>query len=300
MKIRFVSVITCAFLPMVAVSQPPEGFFWEPYFELGATGDRAYEDLAGEPEVGYTEYRVGLESRFVNPDWRILVDTSYTLLESDWSGPVASGGLGASLFDEVDIFSVVGTVVGQTSSKWGYSAVAGLNSSQADGTPWESASFSDAMSYVLGGTVNYQVSRQLVAGLGVLLITDPADIDEKVIPIIQIWWRINESWSLETRNGAILTYNPPGSPNQRWRVSLLWDTKSWHLGEEDGIEYGYEEQGWMLGLQYRVELVPGLFLAPELRYRLADEATLWRDGREVVSSDLEGVFQYGMRISYSF
>ena len=274
---------------------------WEGVLDLGAVSESAYEDIqGGQPAVEEVYYGLGLTGFNRSREGQLAWDLGYEWIEADWKGSLFSGVQG-QLYEEVETLSGSVMWTGFRGKEWSYSVLAGVQSSRGSDGIWEKADFADALGYSLGASLNYQVNPTLLLGFGAMYKSNPAGIDEDWFPIVQIFWEINEEWTLRTRNGVVLIWEPEVTGvEDEWTFSALWRSRNWHLGDAGPFEMGYEDEGIALGIAYRLEPLPGLGIEPELAYLFNREVTLWEGGRKLLETDLEKGWLYGIRITYAF
>lgn len=272
---------------------------WEAYIAYEGAPAAEYEDLQTAPHVEETRWVAGVQTFNRNRSGQLAFDASLERLDADWNRSFFSG-LEGVLYDEVEMVDLSGMWTGTPGEHWGYTLYAGVESNRATGGVWNAADFTDAIGYRLGFGLNYQVHRGLVFGFGVLYKAPMAEIDEDWIPMVRVYWRINDNWTLETRNGILLHWKPHADGNQEFRFFGLWEGDEWHLGEEEGRVYGYEREAIALGLGYKLVLGNGLSLKPVVQYEFNREVNIWESGRETIESDLETGLRYGLQIGYAF
>jgi len=185
---------------------PAEGM--TAFFGYERSAEAAYESVDSGPAVSTTSISAGLEGFERNGptqfSWRVEVEQMGT----DWNRRDVLPGQGTDLFDEVETLEATLTWTQPIQGNWGYWLYGGLESSRAGESPFKEADFTDAVSATLGAALTYQFSPDLMAGVGLIYAGAPADMEENWIPILQVYWKINESWTLQTRNGVIIEWSP--------------------------------------------------------------------------------------------
>lgn len=274
---------------------------WEVVLDAGGEVESAYEDVAGgQAAVEEVFFGLGLTGFNRSREGQLAWDLGYEWIEADWEGPLFPDTEGP-LYEEVETLSGSVMWTGFRGEQWSYSLLAGLESSRVSDGRWEQADFSDALAYTFGASLNNQVNPSLLVGFGVRYNDGLAGIDDEWFPIIRVFWEIDEEWTLQTRNGVVLTWEPLATEmKDTWTFSALWRSRTWHLGEAGPLEMGYEDEGIALGIAYRLEPLPGLGIEPELAYLFNRELTVWEGGRKLLETDLEEGWLYGVRISYAF
>ena len=273
---------------------------WEAFIEVDSISDSEYEDVMGGASVETTQFTVGASGFWRGQGGQFAWDSAYSRLGAEWKDVSFAPDLVGDLYDEVENVSASFLWTGLPHEKWGYSVFLGFDSAHAGQSPFQTVDFTDALALQTGFSVNYQSRRDLVIGFGFAYLGAPAEIDETWIPIVRIYWQINEEWLLQTRNGVLLSWDPGADRAHVLTFSALWQSPQWHLGETGPVEYGYEEEAIALGLAYQWNIRPGLVLQPEIHYLVNREATLWEDGEEIIETDLESALLYSIGLRYSF
>jgi hypothetical protein len=274
---------------------------WEPYVEARRTSSSAFTDTASRPSVETTEWRVGATGFIRSRHGQLALDGSYGRSDADWGQQGAfSGEIPGMLYDDMEAIAFSAMWTGLPHEQWGYSVLLGFRNDRARDGIWARAGLSDAQSYTFGLATNYRAHSGLVFGLGFLYSSAPAGMDDLLIPIVQVYWKVSEQWTLRTRNGVLLSWESAGERSQELMFSALWESTDWHLGWNGQDEAGYEEEGFTLGVSYAVELAPGLTIRPGLDYLWSREATLWQGGRKLLKSDMEDAWRYSLQVGYRF
>jgi hypothetical protein len=286
---------------------------------LGLTGSSGWDVEIGyaESEEGVWEDTGGQASE--ESDWGLVVsgwnrsragqlawDLGYEFLETDWTVPPFLDALPLGWYREVETASssvmwteMPGGLI--RSENWGYTLLLGIESSRATESVFDTAGFSDALSLSGGASMNYHFGRDLVVGFGFRYSGSPAGIDDNWFPVIQVYWKINPEWTLQTRNGVLLSWVPEATAwEDAWTASVLWRSRAWHLGDSGSVEMGYEDEGIPIGLAYRVEWIPGLSLEPAIEYVFNREVTIWENSRKAEEYDLDDGWRFSLGLKYAF
>jgi hypothetical protein len=282
----------------VSGTAAPAAAAWEPYVAVDWTDSAEFEDAAGRSSVETLRWTVGATGFMRSSAGQLLVDGSVARTDADWDGDGWLVGPGNRLYDAVEQVSLSAMWTGLPHEQWGYSVMLGSSVKRSRDGFWGRAGFSDSLTHRVGLSVNYRVHRGLVFGAGVFYRTLPAEMDSEWYPIVQVYWEINDKWTLNTRNGILLSRSSDNGGELT--LSALWESPNWHLGRDGSLEMGYEEEGIVLGAAYKFEPAPGFSLEPGVEYLLAREATVRQDGRRIAKSDLEDTFRISLRAGYQF
>lgn len=271
------------------------------FFEVQQADEAAFESIDPAPAFSWTRMTAGLEGFIRNGPTQFSWRLSAEHIGTDWNRRDVLPGQGTDLFDDVQTLEATGIWVAPIRGSLGYWLFGGLESSRAAESPFRKADWSDAFSANLGAALTYQFSRDLVAGLGFMYLGAPADLEENWIPILQLYWKINERWTLQTQNGVIVEWAPQApSALREVRFLALWQGPAWHLGSDEGGDWGYEQEGWMLRLEADWQLTDRLSVVPFIRYDVAREAEIRQSGNTIVESDLEDVASIGATVKWTF
>lgn len=287
---------------------------------LVLTGSSGWEVEIGYADSDEIEWEGTGGQASEESDWGLVVsgwnrsrtgqlawDLGYEFLEADWMLPPVLDALPLDWYREAETASALvmwtempGRLI--PSENWGYTLLLGMESSRAtESLRYQTAGFSDALSFSGGASLNYHFDRDLVVGFGFRYSGNPAGIDDNWFPVVQVYWKINPEWTLQTRNGVVLSWVPEATPwEDTWKASVLWRSRAWHLGDSGSLEMGYEDEGIPVGLAYQVEWIPGLSLEPAIEYIFNREVTIWENSRKVEEYDLEDGWRLSLGLTYTF
>jgi hypothetical protein len=220
----------------------------EASFEWAQSGTAEFEDAAGV-SMKQSAYTVQGASFTRGKGGQFAVDGSYSWVDVDWRGNPLPGE-DAPLYDRAEIAAVSALWTRGTGAELGFSVFASVEAARARGSIFESVGMTDAIGYRLGGTLNFRRDAGLVVGVGVLFTPAVVETDREWLPILQVYWPINDKWTLQTRNGVVLSWRNDPTESQTLSMSALWNSQEWHLGEQDGVEYSLENEGLSLGIRY--------------------------------------------------
>jgi len=274
---------------------------WEPYLYVEWTEEAAFEEVPGTTKSDSVEWKAGLETYWRSTTGQLALDTAYGRKDTDWSGDSLAGESGtASLFNEVETFELSGLWTTHPQQVWGYAVFLGVESQYATESAFAEADLDDALAYDAGAGVSHRFSKAFSLTAGLRFQDNPAGVEDNVFPYLGIFWRINERWSLRTRNGVFFDYTVEGPFLRQFTASVQYLTDVYHLGTSGGVERAYEEEEVAAGISALLEMGDGWEIRPSLSYLFARETTLWRGGSEVLESDREEALRVGLRIGYSF
>ena len=271
----------------------------KPYVGYSMTGSAAYEDLDGAPSVELQTLAAGLESISRNQAGQLAWSVEYTSTDVDWDGTLQPFD---AFFAYDDVQSVSASVMwtGLVDGPWSYTVMGSLRSAWADDSFLGGGEFGDGAGYGLLGSVNYQINPDLLVGFGLFYSKNTSASEENFFPIIQLYWKIDDNWALQTRNGAILIWSQKGQMLEEVRLSALWDSNAFNIGSDPQFDYAYEVEGFTLGVEATLAVGEGWSLTPRADYLLGRESTIWFDGEELQASDLEDSWRLGLTLSYVF
>jgi hypothetical protein len=270
---------------------------WEMGFEYGLTGE--YGGLAGA-EVEETEAILSLEW-MQRTQWGQFAGTlDAKALDADWSVPGAASPL-AGIYEDVETIRTDLMWTWLFDDHWSVSARAAAGSAIVTEGAFTKADFSDAFGFGGTLTVNYRIDLDLMLGFGVMYRGEVAGVEDQLFPFVQVYWKINEAWTLQTRNGVLLDWHILETElDDRLRFLALWRSREWHLGFDNGTELGYEDEGVALGLTYEAVFAPGWAVEPSMTYLLAREATFWENGSKGAEYDLDDTWRFAVTVSHAF
>lgn len=271
----------------------------EPYVGFSMTGEAGYEDLAGNPSVEKQSITAGVSSTTRVQAGQLAWNLDYSSTDVDWSGSLEPFDAFFA-YDNVQSIGLSAMWTGMLDGPWSYTVMGSVQSAWADDSFLGGADFGDGIGYGFLGSVNYQLNPDLLVGFGLFYSRNTPATEENFFPIIQLYWKIDDNWALQTRNGAILIWSQDGQMLEELRFSVLWDSQAFNIGSDPVFDYAYEEEGLALGVEASFAIGEGLSLKASADYLIGREATIWYDGEELQSSDLEDTWRLGLALSYTF
>lgn len=265
--------------------------------EIGRSGSAEFEDLE-DVAMKQTVYSVAASHFVRGREGQLALEGSLTWVDVDWRGNPLGGDQG-SLYERGERAAVSALWTRSTAAAVGYSVFAGIESARARNGSYRAVGFTEALGINLGATVNLRTDPGIVVGVGFLHTPAIVESDREWLPIVQVYWPINENWTLQTRNGIVLTWRQDAAESRTVAISALWNSQEWHLGESEGRDYSIENEGLSLGLRYGWKWGQ-VQIEPSVQFTVAGESTIWNKGGRVVESDLGGFLSADLKISHAF
>ena len=271
----------------------------QPYVGFSMTGSAAYEDLDGAPSVESQTLLVGVNSIHRSQAGQFAWSGEYSSTDVDWDGTLQPFDAFFA-YDDVQSLSLSGMWTGMLDGPWSYTIMGSLRSAWADDSFLGGGDFSDGAGYGFLGSVNYQVNPDLLVGFGLFYSKNTSATEENFFPIVQLYWKIDDNWAFQTRNGAILIWSQKGLMLEEVRFSALCDSRAFSIGSDSQFDYAYEEEGFTLGVEGTFALAEGWSLKAAADYLLGRESTIWFDGEELQTSDLEDTWRLQFTLGYTY
>lgn len=266
--------------------------------EFGAAGSADFADLANEVSLEQTVYSVGASHFVRGREGQFAVEGSLTWVDVNWSGNPLDGETGA-LYERGERASLAALWTRRSSAALGYSVFAGVASSRGRDGIFRAVGFTEALGFNLGATINYRLASEVVLGVGFLHSPAIVGSDREWLPILQVYWPINDHWTLQTRNGVVLAWRKDAAESRSFAFSALWNSEEWHLGKLDGRAYSIENEGLSLGVRFGWKF-RSIRIEPAVQYTVAGQSTIWNKDRRVMESDLDGFLSADVKVSYAF
>lgn len=265
--------------------------------EIGQSGSAEFEDLVGVA-MKQSVYSIAANHFVRGREGQLAVEGSLAWVDVDWTGNPLGGDVGA-LYERGERAAVSGLWTRSTEAAVGYSVFAGIESARARDGMFRPVGFTEALGFNLGATVNLRTASKVVVGVGLLYTPAIVESDREWLPIVQIYWPINDQWTLQTRNGIVLSWSKDAVESRTIAVSALWNSQEWHLGKAEGREYSIENEGLSLGLRYGWKWGQ-IRIEPSIQVTIAGESTIWNEAGRVLESDLDTFLSADLKISHAF
>lgn len=275
-----------------------EASVWKGTVEWEQTGSIDFEDSAQDVSMEETRAGFGGSTFWRGADSQFALDASVQWLDADWTGNPLEGMVDP-LYQNGQSLSLSGLWTRMAGDGRGYSLFSGVEAARTQDGVFDAVSLTDALSYRLGGSINFRYAGGIVLGVGILYRAPIVETDRDWLPIVQVFWPINENWTLQTRNGLVFNWRKDAEESQTASFSLLWNSDEWHLGKQNGFEYSIEREGLRFGMVYTWK-VGRLSIAPGIGYTVAGETTIWSEAGRVYRSDLKPYFSGDVVLEYSF
>lgn len=280
------------FAPAFAVSG------WETALKVEVIDDMKVDEASEVASL--RESSTSLESAYFSRSrsGQLGINFGVSWMDADWSGNPLADTEG-SLYGSGERLYLSGLWTRAGTGPLGYSIFTGVESARAEDGVFKSVGLADAISFRFGTSLNYRTEAGVVIGVGFLYRSPIIETDRDWLPIVQIYWRINEQWTLQTRNGVVLTWRENKQERRTFEVSVLWNSQEWHIGEMAGQEFSIEREGLSLGIGSGWK-VGAVRIEPSIRYTVAAETTIWTQAGRVFEADLDSYLSGSVVLTYTF
>lgn len=271
---------------------------WETAVKVELIDDMRVDEAGDAPSL--RESTAGLEGAYFSRSrsGQLGIDFGVSWMDADWSGnPLADTG--GSLYGGGERLYLSGLWTRAGAEPIGYSVFTGVESARAKDGVFESVGLADALSFRLGTSLNYRTEAGVVVGVGFLYRRPIVETDRDWLPIVQIYWPINEHWTLQTRNGLVLSWRKDNRKSRSLDLSILWSSQEWHIGEMAGEEYSIEREGLAIGMSVGWTL-GAIRVEPSIRYNVSAETTIWTKAGRIYEADLDSYLSGGLVLTYLF
>lgn len=178
---------------------------------------------------------------------------------------------------------------------WGMTGLLGLSFAQGDEGDW-----GEGMTFFGAALADYSFSRDLTVSFGLAYMSRLGE-DDLIIPLAAVRWQINDRWSLQTFDGVYVQYAVTPDKSQLLDLFASWQSETYSVGSIAGKELYLEDEGFVLGVRYHVNVGENFVVSPYAGYLFSREFEVRNeDDNRLAKLDADSTWVLGLSLSGKF